>query len=296
MRRGRVRDAWIAAFRSASRAVRSTTSFPTGTTWSTGSSGAQALDVLHSTNNFPEFTGRVCPAPCEAACTLNINDDPVGIKSIEHFIIDKGWEEGWVVPQPPTRRTRQAHRCRRLRPRRNGLCAATGARRPRRGAVREERSYRRAAALRHTRLQDGEASTSTAVSSRCDRRRRIPRQRSTSASIRSAAARCSTSSTRWRSRSARRTARSRCSGPRPRRRLLRDGLPAAAEPPRRRRCRRAAAHRKGQARRRHRWRRHGVGLRGHVESPGRGCRSPSSNCCRSRPSTRTSLWYGLTGR
>ncbi|MEO8738576.1 MAG: glutamate synthase subunit beta [Casimicrobiaceae bacterium] len=64
-----------------------------------------ALDVLHSTNNFPEFTGRVCPAPCEAACTLNINDDPVGIKSIEHFIIDKGWEEGWVVPQPPTAAT-----------------------------------------------------------------------------------------------------------------------------------------------------------------------------------------------
>jgi glutamate synthase (NADPH/NADH) small chain len=64
-----------------------------------------ALDTLHQTNNFPEFTGRICPAPCEASCTLNINDDPVGIKSIEHFIIDKGWEEGWVVPQPPERRT-----------------------------------------------------------------------------------------------------------------------------------------------------------------------------------------------
>src|SRR4030095_993063 len=64
-----------------------------------------ALDVLHSTNNFPEFTGRVCPAPCEASCTLNINDDPVGIKSIEHFIIDKGWKEGWVVPQPPLAKT-----------------------------------------------------------------------------------------------------------------------------------------------------------------------------------------------
>jgi glutamate synthase (NADPH/NADH) small chain len=60
----------------------------------------QALDVLHSTNNFPEFTGRICPAPCEAACTLGINDDAVGIKSIEHAIIDKGWEEGWVLPQP----------------------------------------------------------------------------------------------------------------------------------------------------------------------------------------------------
>jgi glutamate synthase (NADPH/NADH) small chain len=65
----------------------------------------QALEVLHSTNNFPEFTGRVCPAPCEAACTLNINNDPVGIKSIEHKIIDKGWEEGWVLPQPPARKT-----------------------------------------------------------------------------------------------------------------------------------------------------------------------------------------------
>ena len=59
-----------------------------------------ALDVLHSTNNFPEFTGRICPAPCEAACTLNINNDPVGIKSIEHAIIDRGWERGWVLPQP----------------------------------------------------------------------------------------------------------------------------------------------------------------------------------------------------
>jgi glutamate synthase (NADPH/NADH) small chain len=64
-----------------------------------------ALEVLHTTNNFPEFTGRVCPAPCEAACTLNINNDPVGIKSIEHFIIDKGWEEGWVTPQVPDRKT-----------------------------------------------------------------------------------------------------------------------------------------------------------------------------------------------
>jgi glutamate synthase (NADPH) small chain len=64
-----------------------------------------ALDTLHSTNNFPEFTGRVCPAPCEAACTLNINNDPVGIKSIEHAIVDKGWESGWVVPQPPGRKT-----------------------------------------------------------------------------------------------------------------------------------------------------------------------------------------------
>ncbi|MFN0183387.1 MAG: glutamate synthase subunit beta [Aquabacterium sp.] len=64
-----------------------------------------AIDVLHQTNNFPEFTGRVCPAPCEAACTLNFNDDAVGIKSIEHAIIDRAWAEGWVQPQPPARRT-----------------------------------------------------------------------------------------------------------------------------------------------------------------------------------------------
>ncbi len=65
----------------------------------------EALDTLHSTNNFPEFTGRICPAPCETACTLAFNDDPVGIKSIEHFIIDKGWESGWVVAQPPGAKT-----------------------------------------------------------------------------------------------------------------------------------------------------------------------------------------------
>ncbi len=59
-----------------------------------------AITVLHSTNNFPEFTGRICPAPCEAACVLNVNDAAVGIKSIEHAIIDRAWAEGWVVPQP----------------------------------------------------------------------------------------------------------------------------------------------------------------------------------------------------
>ena len=59
-----------------------------------------AFAVLDSTNNFPEFTGRICPAPCEAACTLNVNDDAVGIKSIEHAIIDRAWAEGWVVPRP----------------------------------------------------------------------------------------------------------------------------------------------------------------------------------------------------
>ena len=64
-----------------------------------------AITVLHSTNNFPEFTGRICPAPCEAACTINVNGDAVGIKSIEHAIIDKAWAKGWVLPQPPKHKT-----------------------------------------------------------------------------------------------------------------------------------------------------------------------------------------------
>jgi glutamate synthase (NADPH/NADH) small chain len=65
----------------------------------------EALERLHKTNNFPEFTGRVCPAPCEGSCVLGINDSPVTIKTIECAIIDKGFEEGWVVPEPPAKRT-----------------------------------------------------------------------------------------------------------------------------------------------------------------------------------------------
>lgn len=67
-----------------------------------------AWATLDSTNNFPEFTGRICPAPCEAACTLNVNDDPVGIKSIEHAIIDRAWSEGWVTPRPAKFKTGKA--------------------------------------------------------------------------------------------------------------------------------------------------------------------------------------------
>ena len=64
-----------------------------------------AITVLHSTNNFPEFTGRICPAPCEAACVANVNGDAIGIKSIEHAIIDRAWENGWVQPQPAAHKT-----------------------------------------------------------------------------------------------------------------------------------------------------------------------------------------------
>ena len=67
-----------------------------------------AIDRLHATNNFPEFTGRLCPAPCEAACVLGINADPVTIKQVEVEIIDRAWDEGWVTPQVPDRQHRQA--------------------------------------------------------------------------------------------------------------------------------------------------------------------------------------------
>jgi glutamate synthase (NADPH/NADH) small chain len=65
----------------------------------------EALERLHMTNNFPEFTGRVCPAPCEGSCVLGINAPPVTIKTIENAIVDRGWDEGWVIPEPPRQRT-----------------------------------------------------------------------------------------------------------------------------------------------------------------------------------------------
>src|SRR5271170_6506503 len=70
-----------------------------------GGNWEEASRNLHSTNNFPEFTGRICPAPCEASCTLNIDDNPVTIKTIECAIVDRGWQEGWIAPEPPSHRT-----------------------------------------------------------------------------------------------------------------------------------------------------------------------------------------------
>src|SRR5512147_1444024 len=66
---------------------------------------AAASERLHATNNFPEFTGRLCPAPCEGACVLGINDDPVSIKAVEMAIADRAFAEGWEVPRPPTKKT-----------------------------------------------------------------------------------------------------------------------------------------------------------------------------------------------
>ena len=117
----------------------------------------EAARNLHSTNNFPEVTGRVCPAPCEASCTLNIDDNPVTIKTHRSEIADRAIANGWVKPERYAAQDRQEGRGDRLGPRRHGLRAAARARRPRRASLREERQGRRPDALRHPRLQDGEA-------------------------------------------------------------------------------------------------------------------------------------------
>ena len=90
----------------------------------------EAIRVLHSTNNFPEFTGRICPAPCEAACVLGINEPPVTIKQIEKTIVDRAFDEGWIEPEPPPGAHRQARRRRRFRTRRPRRRPATAPRRP----------------------------------------------------------------------------------------------------------------------------------------------------------------------
>ena len=118
---------------------------------------ATRIRVLHSTNNFPEFTGRVCPAPCEAACVLGINEPPVTIKQIEKTIVDRGFEEGWIEPEPPAARTGKRVAVVGSGP--AGLAAAQQLSRagPRRHRLREGRPHRRPAALRHPRFQAGEA-------------------------------------------------------------------------------------------------------------------------------------------
>ena len=164
-----------------------------------------AIDRLHATNNFPEFTGRLCPAPCEAACVLGINQDPVTIKQVEVAIIDRAWDEGWVVPVLPSVEDRQAGRRRRLRPRRAGRRAAADARRPRRRRVRAGRPHRRAAALRHPRVQDGEAAPRPSPRADGGRGHRVPhererrRQRRRSASSTASTPSCSPAAPRaWR--------------------------------------------------------------------------------------------------
>ena len=116
-----------------------------------------AIERLHATNNFPEFTGKLCPAPCEGSCVLGINDDPVTIKSIEVAIIDRAWDEGWVTPRPPATRTWKKVAVVGSGPGRPGGGRPAESRRALGHRLREVGSDRRSAALRHSRVQDGEA-------------------------------------------------------------------------------------------------------------------------------------------
>ena len=116
-----------------------------------------AIERLLATNNFPEFTGRLCPAPCEGACVLGINDDPVTIKAIENAIIERAFDEGWIVPRPPAKRTGKRVAVVGSGP--AGLAAADQLNQGRAlgHRLRARRSDRRAAPLRDPRVQDGEA-------------------------------------------------------------------------------------------------------------------------------------------
>ena len=109
-----------------------------------------AIERLHATNNFPEFTGKLCPAPCEGSCVLGINDYPVTIKSIEAAIIDRAWDEGWVAAQAAGDAHLEEGRGRRLRAGRPGGGRSAESRRPLGHRLREVRSDRRPAALRHS--------------------------------------------------------------------------------------------------------------------------------------------------
>ena len=142
-----------------------------------------AIERLHATNNFPEFTGRLCPAPCETACVLGINQDPVTIKQVEVEIVDRAWDEGWITPRR-RRRCSTGKRVAVVGSGPAGLAAAQQLTRagPRRHGVRARRPHRRPAALRHPRVQDGEAPPRPPHRADGGRGHDVPHATSTSAS------------------------------------------------------------------------------------------------------------------
>ena len=188
-----------------------------------------AIERLHATNNFPEFTGRLCPAPCEASCVLGINQDPVTIKQVEVEIIDNAFDEGWVVPLPPDPLTGKKSRRRRLRPGRAGRRPAADPRRAHGDGVRARRPHRRPAALRHPRIQDGEAPHRPPAGADGGRGHHVParRQRRRGHHRRAAAGRVRRGGARRRRD---RVARPADPGPRPGRHPPGHGVPAVVQP------------------------------------------------------------------
>ena len=122
-----------------------------------------AIERLHATNNFPEFTGRLCPAPCEGSCVLGINEPPVTIKQIEVSIVDRAWEEGWIVPLVPAENTRRV-----------GCRPAAHQGWAQRGGVRKSRPDRRSDAIRDSRVQDGKTALGPPSGPDGGRRNRVP--------------------------------------------------------------------------------------------------------------------------
>ena len=238
----------------------------------------EAIDQLHATNNFPEFTGRLCPAPCEAACVLEIREgDAVSIKQIEVAIINRAFDEGWVVPRPPAVETGRTVAVIGAGPAGPGRRAAAAPRRPRGDRLRARRGRRRADPLRRARTSRSRSGSSSAGSS-------SSRPRASSSATASTSGSTSTP-TQLRAEhdavviaTGSRVPRNLpVPGPRARRRALRDGLPLRPRAGARGRARRAvrarrppADHRRGQARARRRRRRHRRRLRRPLPPRGRG--------------------------
>ena len=155
-----------------------------------------AIEQLHATNNFPEFTGLICPAPCESACVLDIDDDPVMIKQIEYWTIDNAFKEGWVQPQPPETADRQAGRRGRLRARRAGGGGGAQQGRPSRDRLRAGRGARAACCGSAFPTRSSRSGSSTGASICSCGRGSSSSATSTSAST-SAPSNCAPSTTRW---------------------------------------------------------------------------------------------------
>ena len=193
-----------------------------------------AIEALHATNNFPEFTGRICPAPCEAACVLDINDDAVTIKQIEVAIIDRAYEEGWVRPRPPAVRSGRRARGDRLGSGRTRRRRGAQPLRPRGHRVRAQRPHRRPAPLRRAGLQARQGCGAAAGGHARGGGHRVPHGRRGGGGHRRPRAAPAVRRDRDRHRLDR-PARPAGPGPRARRRALRDGVPRAAQPLRGRR-------------------------------------------------------------